>query len=106
MKKLTEREYNLALAILVKYIAEEELFERVEKLTKLNLFDSIFNNSTSELFETLLDFLEVPQDETLEKDDGYCRDWVGNIHTDIMDLKKPVKEKAKIFLDKIIEGNT
>jgi hypothetical protein len=106
MKKLTEREYNLALAILVKYMAEEELFGRVEKITKLNLFESIFNNSTNELYETLLDFLEVPQDETLEKKNGYCRDWVSNIHMDLMDLKKPVKEKAKILLDKIIEGNT
>jgi hypothetical protein len=106
MRKLTEHEYNLALAILVKYFHEDAFFDKVEKLTRINLYESALNDSSSKLFDSLLDFLEVPKDETLENEHGYCRDWIGEIQADLMgDTRRSSIEKAKIFLDKIIDGN-
>lgn len=106
MRNLTEKEYRIAHAILIKYLDEGFLFDKIQTVSGINLYESNITRSTENLFDALMTFLEIPEDETLKDENGYCRDWVGNLETDVISpMNCSVSEKAKKYLDLLIQNN-
>lgn len=107
MRKLNKYEYEIAISILISHLTKEKIYTELEETTSMNWTCASFSRVDEGLFENLLTFLEIPEEQRDSKTDEilYCRDWVWDIYFEDLKLDQSeisIPYQARLFLDKII----
>lgn len=105
MRSISKLEYDFALVALRNDFRCMNMLREISDATGTEWLDSNISRSFEKTFSDIIDLFGVPQEHyDSETEEGYCRDWIGELHTDHCDEANDLTQdqKAKNFLDELL----